>query len=541
MKLRPLSSRVLWHASCLAVFAVVGFTNGVSAQCPETSVPTVGALQAGAEFGTSVALAGDVAVIGAPGWSPPGGQPEGAAIVSVWSGSAWVSSLLPRPPSLAPGSRFGQDVAINEDGTLIAVGAPFHDGSVVDGGKVVVYEWDPGLAAWVLSLEVDGVFASGLFGFSVTASGDRVAAGEPGGAFALGTVSVTRRTAPLTWVGDGYLVGVEPFAVFGFDVALDGDLLAVGSPLEDEPLLDSGSVDVFEWQGGPWALREHVVDPGADVSDFFGWSVDVDAEVLIAGGPGVTVGTPGGHARIFRWNGTTYTWMFGHWNDTASSRLGQSVALGTDRAVIGAPGLDGGLGVDAGRATTVQRTPWGTWSLKSAFLTSSTPEPGAQFGFATAASGHRVLVGKPFADPAGKTSAGLVYAYDLASSIDHTDLGQGLAGQGGLVPTLTGTGGMCDTGAEWIQLADALPAAKAWAVLGIDIQPLPFKGGTLVPRPDFIISIWAVGPQGHAGLDLLVPKGLPAFSLWYQFWVQDTGGAKGFAASNGLRADYPAY
>ena len=540
MKPRALSSCVPWHAVLLASTVALGLTGDAYAQCPETSVPTVGLPQAGAEFGASVALAGDTAVIGAPGWSPPGGQPEGAVIVSVWTGSAWVSQMLPRPASIGPGSRFGQDVAINEDASVIAVGAPLHDGTAIDCGKVVIYEWDPALSSWSLSLEVDGLFASGFFGHSVTASGQRVAAGEPGGAFALGTVNITRRTAPFTWVSDGFLAGTEPFALFGFDVALSGDLLAVGSPLDDDTQLDEGCVDVYEWLSGPWVLREHITGGFGFAGTFFGWSVDL-ADDLVVGAPGATSNNPGGIAQIYHWDGAKYLWWFTHWNDSTSSRLGQSVAISVDRVLMGAPGLDEGLGADAGRMTAVQSGPWGGWSVEVAYLTSSSPEPGAQFAFATALSGQRALTGKPFADPGGKLSAGLVYAYDLGTAVVHTDLAQGLAGQNGVTPVLSGIGGMCDTSLEWLQLTDGRPFAPTWLVLGTALQALPFKGGVLVPQPDFIFSLSSMGAQGILGLAFNMPTGLPAFSAWLQIWIKDADGPAGFSATNGLRADFPPY
>ena len=541
MNRHPPSSRALRRAPFLAAVAALVLAPIAVAQCPESSVPIAGAIQGGAEFGTAVALAGDVAVIGAPGWSPPGGSPEGAVFVSTWTGSAWVSSQLPTPASIVAGDRFGQSVAVNEDGTVIAVGAPFHDGAAPDGGKVVVYEWSPGPATWLPTLEVNGLYGSGLFGNSVTASGDRVAAGEPGGVFALGSVSVTRRTAPGTWVADGYLVGVEAFALFGFAVALEGDLLVVGAPLDDEPLVDTGSVDVFEWQGGPWVLRDHLTKAVGEASSFFGWSVAHDDIWLAVGAPGSTSNHAGGMGSIYRWDGSAYGAWFTHWSNDTGTRLGQSIAIDGDRAAMGAPAMDEGLGFEAGRTTAIQRVPWGYWSLETEYLVGSAPQPGAQFGFANALSGRRLLLGQPFASVGGQASAGRVFAYDLDGTIVHTDLGQGLAGQGGVVPQLSGDSGMCGTGLEHVLLHDGRPGAPTWAVLGLDVQPLPFKGGVLVPRPDFIVSLFAVAPDGTAGMALDVPTGLPAFSVWYQFWFQDPAGPKGVSASNGMRSDVPPY
>ena len=532
------------RAPLTASVLFVALAGASSAQCPETSVPSPGGPHAGAEFGTSVAVAGDVAVIGAPGWAPAGGPPEGAAMVSTWTGSAWVSSQLPRPATLAPGSRFGQDVAINEDASIIAVGAPLHDGPAVDGGKLVIYEWNPGLAKWLITFDGDGIFGSGLYGWSVAASGDLVAVGEPGGAFALGTVNVYRRTAPGSWTNDGLLFGVEPFALFGADVALSGEVLAVGAPLDDDPLVDEGSVDVYARVGSTWTLREHLADWIDQPGSLFGWSVDVDmgGDLLAIGMPGSIPNTPGGLGRVYHWVNGAYSNYLAHWdNDGPPCRLGQSMAISEDRVAMGMPGYDvGGLGLDTGRTDVFQRNPWGTWELDDVLLAGSAPEAGAQFGFANALSGRRLLVGKPFADPGGLASAGLVTAYDLGPSILHTDLGYGLAGSGGVTPQMKGDGGLCDWMKEWVIVEGALAGAPIYIVAGIGMDPLPFKGGVLVPKPDLIVSLGAVYPTGTTGFYWEIPPGLPAFNVWMQAWIKDPGGVKGFSATNALRTDYPA-
>lgn len=437
---------------------------------------------------------------------------------------------------------------MNEDASVLVVGAPLHDGGVVDGGKVVVYEWDVGLQTWVPTLDVDGGFASGLFGWSVSASGDFVAASEPGGAFGFGDVVITRRTAPAPWVGDGFLAGSEFLGSYGFDVAIDVDatsgamVLAVGAPLQDVlGVQDQGVVDVYERQGGAWPLREELTTFGTGLHAFSGWSVDVCDGQLLMGVPG-SMDIPGGRALAYRWDGAHYGLTLSHWENQAGSRLGQSVALGSEYGLVGAPGNDPlGLGADTGRVSVFQRNPLGDWAGDGLFWTGGAPAAGAQFGFATALGDARALLGQPFASSGGLASAGRVCAVDLTSELVHTDLGSDLAGTAGQTPELTGVGGMCDKPIQWLAASKILPGASVWLVLGVGPDPLPFKGGVLVPRPDIVLPLGPSLPSGNVWLAFLVPTGLPAYSLWWQLWVVDPGGFAGFAATNALRADYPAY
>lgn len=118
------------------------------------------------------------------------------------------------------------------------------------------------------------------------------------------------------------------------------------------------------------------------------------------------------------------------------------------------------------------------------------------------------------------------------------DLGHGLAGVHG-IPTLTGTGTLQPGSPTSLELADARENALAGFILGLSQQLAPFKGGILVPSPDFVITL----PTSASGGFLIQtnwPPSLPSgFSLYFQFWVTDAAGPVGFAASNALRATTP--
>lgn len=118
-----------------------------------------------------------------------------------------------------------------------------------------------------------------------------------------------------------------------------------------------------------------------------------------------------------------------------------------------------------------------------------------------------------------------------------SDLGLGLKGPGGHVPHLSGTGPLMPGSANVLQLVHGTPLTPTWLVIGLSVREAPFKGGTLVPQPDFaaLVQLTAAGT-----LDLpftwpaLAPAGL---AVTLQAWI--FGGPQGLAASNALKAVGP--
>ncbi len=119
-------------------------------------------------------------------------------------------------------------------------------------------------------------------------------------------------------------------------------------------------------------------------------------------------------------------------------------------------------------------------------------------------------------------------------------LGSALAGTGGLVPLLTGEGTL-EPGSEGsLGVSAALPSAGCVLVIGLDDLSAPFKGGTMVPDPLLLVPL-ATDGQGAIELPWLAwPTAIPSgTSLYFQAWVTDAGGPKGYAASQGLKAVTP--
>jgi hypothetical protein len=121
------------------------------------------------------------------------------------------------------------------------------------------------------------------------------------------------------------------------------------------------------------------------------------------------------------------------------------------------------------------------------------------------------------------------------------DLGQAMAGTHG-EPVSVGTGTLVGGDPVGLTLSNALENAPAWLVVGVAELSSPFKGGVLVPDPTppgFFVAL-PTDATGTIALAGAWPLGVPSgFVTWFQWWITDAAGPKGFASSNGLSATAP--
>lgn len=138
----------------------------------------------GDQFGSGVALRGDLLVVG----SHDDEQYAGSAYVYRKSGSAWTPEAHLLPPADPPNANssiaeFGQTVAISESGKLIVIGSPRDRNTNTYSGSIHVFAYDG--TAWKLNAELLAVPARGAslnvaesyFGWSIAMCGDRILTG----------------------------------------------------------------------------------------------------------------------------------------------------------------------------------------------------------------------------------------------------------------------------------------------------------------------------------------------------------------------------
>jgi hypothetical protein len=139
-------------------------------------------------------------------------------------------------------------------------------------------------------------------------------------------------------------------------------------------------------------------------------------------------------------------------------------------------------------------------------------------------------------DDQGNSASHSIAAGDLGADT-WEDVGLGLAGTGGLTPSLSGSGPLTPLSGNAVQLTDGLGGSTVGVVVGFSRIDAAFKGGTLVPSADVLLLGIPLAGDGSLTLPFTWPTGIPAgIDTWIQAWVTDAGAPKGFSASNGLRA-----
>ena len=177
-------------------------------------------------FGATLALAGDVALVGAPEHGE-----VGATYVFLrdsQTGQWRQESILTADVTAA--SRFGTSVAF-DDGVAL-VGIP---GTAETTGSVRAYSREPGSGTWTeeQGLTSPGGSTGDGFGTSLALSGNELLVGAPGAHEGRGAVHLfvrDSRGAPWRSAGELPSSGVASGAALGSTVALGGDVAVAGAP-----------------------------------------------------------------------------------------------------------------------------------------------------------------------------------------------------------------------------------------------------------------------------------------------------------------------
>lgn len=404
------------------------------AQYPVTIDPLFSTLQAslvegsvdralGDQFGFSVAVSGNTALVGVPGDDTAGGANTGSSYVFVRSGSGWGQQARLIADDRAAGDAFGSSVALTGDTALI--GAYKDDTAAgTNAGSAYLFERTGMIWEQQAKLTASDGAANDLFGVSVALSGDTalVGAGPPKGIIGIvsGSAYVFVRNGT-TWPQQTKLTpnAHAPDDGFGASVALDSDTAVVGGPLRDRA---TGTAYVFVRIGTVWNQQAELTANDGTGYDFFGTSLALGGNMVLVGASRASnadtaAGADAGGVYVYVRSGTVWSQQAKLTANDGSSGdgFGESVALDGNTALVGAPYRDTVAGArDAGSAYLFERI--GTaWSRRARLSAEDGAAPDTYFGGSVALSGETALVGA-YADDRdrlenGGPGPGRVYAF----------------------------------------------------------------------------------------------------------------------------------
>jgi len=385
---------------------------------------------------------------------------------------------------------FGYSLAV--DGDTAVVGMPN-----TDTGEAYVFVRDGGAWNLQATLAAsDGQIDDGL-GHSVAIYGDTAVVGAPATATRTGAAYVFVRNGT-TWSQQAKLVSPdsESAQFFGRSVAVAGDTAVVGSPMASHAgVAETGVAYVFVRKGSNWSKQARLLASAPEAFSNFGNSLAITGNALIAGAANADVGglRDTGAAYVFVRTGTAWSEQakLTAADRAAEDNFGYSVAISGNTAVAGAPGADGTENENPGMGAAYVFDREGTAWAQRAKLVGTPEEPDALLGHSVAIAGDLLIAGSPYANASGKLAGGAAYVFTRDGAdwsqrdrltVDVTEGNDELFGWSVAV-----SGGAALAGAYGTDIGDAGMAGAAYAYALPNTQStlnvFPPTGGTITGDP----------------------------------------------------------
>lgn len=290
---------------------VVDFTSGaVTAQSR-----VYAAASDNAQTGTSIALAGDNLLIGAPN-----GLTNGAVWFAKRSGTTWSYTQALVPFGSVSGTTFGASISI--DGSRVLIGMPSDSSSHVSNGLAFTFIYDGSNWNQEQRLSAPDAADYNHFGSGVALRGNAAVVGARDHNAAQGAAYSFQLIAGWTYEST---LSVAGSSQFGYSVSLADGLLAVGAPGIN---LYSGQSYLFSGSPANWTALPL---ENSGVLGIFGVSVSLDSSELLAGAPDDYYGA----VASYGFDGTSWASQINLTAmDVYADYFGSAAAISSDTAVI---------------------------------------------------------------------------------------------------------------------------------------------------------------------------------------------------------------
>ncbi len=406
-------------------------------------------------FGSSVAIYGDFAVVGAPledqdsngeNWISAAGS---AYVYEKDTNGDWNQIQKLSASSRNTNNKFGYSVACSED--IIVISAYLED---IDG-----YE-DCG-TVYIFSKQTDGTWTqkqkliapdkntNDYFGYSISISNNYLVIGAYNayvdGNNKAGAAYIYKQNEDETWSATQKISASDNNAedYFGYSVSIDQNHILIGAEGEDEDQNQSNYIDfagsayIFELntESDTWNQMQKIVSSDRQASDCFGHSVAISGNYAIIGAykededvSGTNTLSESGSAYIFKCDNSN------NWSQiqkivapdrNVSDNFGNSVALCNNLAAIGSrnedeDALETNPTSESGSAYCFKLNESGTWNLFQKIKASDYEETDV-FGSSVSISGNNIFIGAYLEDHDAdglntKSEAGSAYIFNLTNS-----------------------------------------------------------------------------------------------------------------------------
>lgn len=305
---------------------------------------------AGDYFGSSVAIDGDVIVVGAPQDDiNVGSNFHGSAHVFTRGPGGWDAGVELLPLDSDTGyQNYGISVDIDND--TIVVGVAYDDDKGAVSGSAYVFELVSMTWERTGKLLPPNTGTNQNFGWSVAIDMDTIVIGAPHWTVS-GVGSAYVFTRADGWIDSSSILPATDNLAgdqFGWSVAISGDIAVVGARMDDAFAEgdEYGSITVFDSVSGSWSNKDKLWASNGQQSDRFGSDVATNGEAVIAGAP---QNGPYNRGSIYSFSSSGGDWseippviepLKNPGNVSNIQQFGTSVALDGASLIVGAPTSD---------------------------------------------------------------------------------------------------------------------------------------------------------------------------------------------------------
>jgi hypothetical protein len=382
----------------------------------------------GDNFGRSVAISGNTAIVGAP-MDPTNGPLSGAAYIFTANETdmetmEWTKTARIFAADATGGEFFGHSVAVCGDTAVVGAHGDNEHGWMSGSAYVFVRD-QGGTGTWIQSsklLAPDGAQGD-LFGYSVSVNGDTAMVGAYGDDASSGSVYAFSRDhgGPSNW---GYVTKLRSpdhsaDDYFGYSVSVKDDIAVIGAFGDDDNGYSSGAAYIYHRatsQPESWEFIVKKKPLDGITQDYFGKSVCTSDDSIIVGAPGDAYTLNSAYVFVRDYGGPD-AWgeeaKLTPANNSTHGDFGESVSISGDIAIVGAPrdGSDDHGAVHLYRSSQANPHQWRQAATIIAFDAADYDE----FGISTSSSGESVIVGAWTDDHLG-TDSGSAYIFTIGDA-----------------------------------------------------------------------------------------------------------------------------
>jgi len=318
-----------------------------------TGIATVSGLANTEVFGGSVAIGDGRIVVGSPWYDEPfpGDNQSGKVYIYDLNGNPVGVQTLYNPRSVDD-SYYGASVAVGNG--RIVVGSPGDDSEANQSGAVFIYDLNGNPVGVKTITDPNGKVTEWL-GTSVAVGNGRIVVGAPGwdessfdtevgkvfiydldgnpvGVHTLTNLSYINGGGDIDFFGRSVAVGNGKIVVGSPNFGSSGNITSISNLLTQVTSFGIGNIEIFDLNGNRTGI---ITSPayGTGVYDYFGNSVAVGSERIVVGCPGWN--SQRGRVIVYDLDGNTVG-IITHPNTAAADFFGYSVAVGNGRIVVGA-------------------------------------------------------------------------------------------------------------------------------------------------------------------------------------------------------------